>query len=454
MSIEQQITRIQNEVSSQSELIDTMNGKFNNQTNYAAVLIEIMQKTIVEYKDNQILEIGASMLSDCNQLISIYTPKLQVLHNYACKGDTALQNIYAPKLVLLGQSSLYNCINVTELLCPLLQEIQSNALYGNSRLQNVDFSSVAFIGSRGLYGCSNLTSLTLPNIQYLDVYALQDTGITELNLTNRNKVCEIADATVFSDTPIASGNGYVYVPSIIYDDYICADVWKSKKTYLKYVGEYPANITKTIYALTNMETEIRVPIYQYTQADITNITFNSASIDTINWSIEGEELIFYVTTTSTVEKTSFSYTIVGQNETFTRTINLSVVDEIPAFSYSVVDLGTTYTFIDQGDDSYINTNSNVNNSFAICRVNFVGTGTATINYTYEGETCCDYGIISNINQELSLSTTTDSTYLKKVTASGSVALTIEEDCFIDIKYRKDGSVHTGSDSLVFQIVLE
>ena len=80
----------------------------------------------------------------------------------------------------------------------------------------------------------------------------------------------------------------------------------------------------------------------------------------------------------------------------------------------------------------------------------------------QGETNCDFGIVSNLDCTLQSNTNADSgvAVKKSFVGYGTYNMTLEydvddtEEHFIYLKYRKDGSVHTGSDNFKFRIRFE
>lgn len=122
--------------------------------------------------------------------------------------------------------------------------------------------------------------------------------------------------------------------------------------------------------------------------------------------------------------------------------------------------GASYGFI-LSSGYYVSQNKGVHNSYAICRLNFhvingsVSIQLACINYA---ESSWDFGIISTVDNILSRSNTADSTNVLKTFKGSSstsvqyVTFTVPEgDHFIEIKYRKDGSGHSGNDNFQFKV---
>ena len=113
---------------------------------------------------------------------------------------------------------------------------------------------------------------------------------------------------------------------------------------------------------------------------------------------------------------------------------------------------------------YVSTNRHVDSSYAYCEVTFTSNASFNLKVQYisYGENNYDYGIFSNLDTRLSYSSSNDSINVKKSCkgSSSSSAYTLNYGTvsagthFITIKYIKDGSVHEGSDTLQFKIILE
>ena len=136
------------------------------------------------------------------------------------------------------------------------------------------------------------------------------------------------------------------------------------------------------------------------------------------------------------------------------------IKEDQPIAVMVESLGTTYTFIKDSDGYYKPTNTGVHSSFAIARVQIVNTEEPTVIkllWMQSTESGYDYGLIGQMDVALSQSTAVDSNVLlnaqsKTVTTPTELLLEAPTGThFYDIKYRKDGSVHSGWDMFEFQI---
>lgn len=134
-----------------------------------------------------------------------------------------------------------------------------------------------------------------------------------------------------------------------------------------------------------------------------------------------------------------------------------------AGTYTVNQISSAeYGFELNSNDYYESTNQGQSSSASVCRVNFSLPVSATITFYVinYAESNYDYGILGNIDTELSTDYTADSDYMWSGRSSHSnseqsVVYTMDAgEHFIDVKYRKDSFFDSNNDSLQFRIEIE
>ena len=121
---------------------------------------------------------------------------------------------------------------------------------------------VTIIGSYGLAGCTKLTSVVLPAVRRTDGHAMNGcSALTKADFSNlqqiryatfdndsklialiirRHAVTTLDNTTnVFRNTPIASGTGYIYVPSDMVSNYKTATNWSTYANQIRAIEDYP-----------------------------------------------------------------------------------------------------------------------------------------------------------------------------------------------------------------------
>ena len=124
--------------------------------------------------------------------------------------------------------------------------------------------------------------------------------------------------------------------------------------------------------------------------------------------------------------------------------------------------GASYGFELNSSGYYESKNKGVDNSYAICRVklNLSTKARVIFNCINYAESNYDYGLLGNVDTALTLSASADSSVAKSFKGSSQSAVqtfaySIEEgEHFIDVKYRKDGSVNNNNDTFQFTVEIQ
>lgn len=178
-----------------------------------------------------------------------------------------------------------------------------------------------------------------------------------------------------------------------------------------------------------------------------------------NLVIGESEATFDITPTAT-GTVSFTVTAVFEDAiTQTFDYSLTVFETMPTYTVDAVE-GATYGFTLNSNGYYESGNKAVNSSYAICKVVFntqgLGLKVDCINYA---EANYDYGLLSNLNTELALSNSADSSGVFKNFKGSSKANVQSVDYgsidagenFVYVKFIKDGSGNSNNDSLQFKL---
>ncbi|MBO5969669.1 MAG: leucine-rich repeat domain-containing protein [Clostridia bacterium] len=146
---------------------------------------QIVEKTITEYNDNEITEIGESAFYSCKLLTSVDLPNVTILNTDVFYYCSKLVNVNLPRVDGLVGETFYYC----------------------SALEVIDLPKVTSIGSSVFAVCSKLTTVILRS----------------------ETVCSLGSVHNFMQTPFASGGtgGTVYVPQALISEYQNATNWST-----------------------------------------------------------------------------------------------------------------------------------------------------------------------------------------------------------------------------------
>ena len=119
------------------------------------------------------------------------------------------------------------------------------AFYACNKFTTVDLPNVTSIGEDAFAYCSILTTVDLPNVTSIGSYSFNNClKLTKLIL-RKNTVCTLSNITALTNTPIASGTGYIYVPSALIDEYKAATNWVTYAAQFRALEDYTVDGTTT-----------------------------------------------------------------------------------------------------------------------------------------------------------------------------------------------------------------
>lgn len=172
----------------------------------------------------EVLTIGNYALAS-NPLTLINAPKLTTLGGHAMFLCTALEVVDLPSLTKIGGSSFYGCYDLKNINMPLLTEIAEDAFNGCKSLERVVFPSVTKVNSFGFSQSTALEVVDLPVCTSIDTYAFDACSSLKALILRSETMCSLAGTNAINDTLIATGNGYVYIPRVLFDSYILGTNW-------------------------------------------------------------------------------------------------------------------------------------------------------------------------------------------------------------------------------------
>ena len=182
-----------------------------------AVCDGIITKTLSEYADNHITAIGDYVFYNCNKL----------------------RSLNLPKATSIGVFAFYGCSLMIMVELPVATLIDNYAFYNGRSLEVINVPLVTELGKAAFRYCEKLTSIDLPSVTLMDEYAFGNcTSLTTVILRSET-MCELNDTNAFLSTPIASGTGYIYVPSSLVETYQNGENWSTYASQIRAIEDYP-----------------------------------------------------------------------------------------------------------------------------------------------------------------------------------------------------------------------
>lgn len=132
--------------------------------------------------------------------------------------DRTISGAYVNNTVtVIGLYGLAGCTKLTSVVLPAVYRTEGHAMNGCSALTKADFSNLQTIRYSTFYRDNKLVTLII----------------------RTQAVANLEKTSAFTGTPIASGTGYVYVPSALVDSYKSATNWSTYANQIRAIEDYP-----------------------------------------------------------------------------------------------------------------------------------------------------------------------------------------------------------------------
>ena len=178
--------------------------------------------------------ISHSILLQLNNIKNRINDKISSGLNYIAVIQRTITNLSDSNIINIGNSAFQDCKNLTSVILPNVTTIGENAFNGCTSLTSVDFPNVTTIGENAFNGCTSLTSVILPNVTTIGENAFR--SIDTLNLILPSSTIATAVGSILGYVSI-SASVYIYVPDDLVDSYKAATNWKTYKDRIKGMSE-------------------------------------------------------------------------------------------------------------------------------------------------------------------------------------------------------------------------
>lgn len=222
-----------------------------------AVVDSIINRTITEFKDNTLTNVGQFAFYNCTDLTDVAAPNATQIEKYAFYGCSNLDDVDFPCVTSVGAYAFVNCplanVNLPKLTA--LPDL-GNVFDGAGKDTNAVFQSLNTVGSDS-FRYSLFTQIDLPVCTFINDRAFY--GAINLNtlILRSDTVCTLNSENALQGpvddalTPIAKGTGYIYVPSALVDSYNAETNWSTFANQFRKLEEWTVDGTVTGELATN-----------------------------------------------------------------------------------------------------------------------------------------------------------------------------------------------------------
>lgn len=183
----------------------------------------------------------AKLITSGSQSIEIYNDKATgTLEPYAFYYNTNVSKIELPNIEYLKERSFSSCTSLKTLLLPgLMGYTYQYMADGCSNLETVDVHNSSYISSYSFRNCTKLQKIDLHKAETIGTSSFYGCSKLVTLILRMDAVPTLGGTNAFTGTKIASGTGYIYVPSALVDSYKAATNWSTYANQFRAIEDYP-----------------------------------------------------------------------------------------------------------------------------------------------------------------------------------------------------------------------
>lgn len=147
-----------------------------------------------------------------------------------------------PTVNTLGDAALVDAIlddSLTELQDDLITNLPAYGWRDAAALKKVVFGSVTKMANHVFASDTGLKIADFHKITSIGDNAFAWCSNFDTLILRGSTLCTLGGSSVFRDTPIASGTGYIYVPAVLVDSYKTASRWSTYAAQIRAIEDYP-----------------------------------------------------------------------------------------------------------------------------------------------------------------------------------------------------------------------
>ena len=150
----------------------------------------LVTRTLTNYTNDRVKSIGDRFFYYNATIQSVSFPNVTTVGQEAFRSCSKLVSINFPNAVTINQHAFRNSVKLTEVVFPKVTSLGGYAFREDTALVKADFSNITSVPTYCFYGCTALKALIL----------------------RKQTIVSLGSSNALTNTPIASGTGYVYVP--------------------------------------------------------------------------------------------------------------------------------------------------------------------------------------------------------------------------------------------------
>lgn len=163
------------------------------------------------------------------------------INNYTFDENPAVETVRLPAVKSIGTYNFRNCDNLVTIDLPEVTGSTGTYFAASCpKLVNVNIPKATALGQYSMRYCYALEFLDLPCVESITNYSfVGNSAMKTLILRSTKGVVINGGTSVLASSAIAKGDGYIYVPAVLIEDYKVATNWATFAAQFRTIEDYP-----------------------------------------------------------------------------------------------------------------------------------------------------------------------------------------------------------------------
>ena len=205
----------------------------------------LVARTLTTYSNDQVDKVGAYVFTNLNELTEVDLPAVTDIGTYAFNYCKNLARVNMPMVKNIDGSAFYYCSALNTVNFPLLETFGGSSVFNRSGLTEACFPKLTVVTSGSLSNITGLVKADFSSLSDIKDTAFYNDSSLKAVILRSESMCALSYSNAFSNTPIASGAGYIYVPSALLTNYQSATNWSTYSTQFRALENYTVDGTIT-----------------------------------------------------------------------------------------------------------------------------------------------------------------------------------------------------------------
>ena len=179
----------------------------------------------------------------CKKLLSVELTNVKTIGQHAFEECSLLKTAKFPACVSVGLNAFSVCTNLASIDFPVL-ETCGNSAFSYSRVSRATFPKMTGVPKTLFYGNSYLEVLDFHAATSFNALVSESAKLKAV-IIRTPTLATTSVTTVFQNSGVAKGTGYIYVPAALVNEYANHSYWKTYASQFRALEDYTVDGTTT-----------------------------------------------------------------------------------------------------------------------------------------------------------------------------------------------------------------